>query len=471
MVAGRSECLKDALSILRQRDINQKAMKVRYHFILFSLILSVAFQRAEAALSFSTSTIPAGGLGSINVAVADVNGDGKPDLICANYSDPTNTLTILTNNGSGVFGSNASLAVSTGVGLVVVADFNGDGKPDLVCNGNGTSLTVLTNNGSGLFTNSVTLNTDLLPAGIAAADMAGNGRPGVVSANYLSDTLSVFTNGAPGLRANPVQSLTLPAGSRPIWIVAADINGDGKPDLICANYASNSVSIFTNRGDGVFSFNATVAAGSNPRRLTVADINGDGKPDLIVANAMVQQLTLLTNNGAGTFKLNATLNTDAGGAFDVVMADVNGDGRPDLISANAGNSTLTLFTNNSSTGTFSYNTTLILSSPTSQPYCVVSADLNGDGKLDFVTANFNNNTLSVLLNANMFSPPKLNIAQAGGKAVISWPAWNGGYNTLLTNGNLAVNSWHTYGGSLGYDGLKNNVTNVPVKNLFFRLMH
>src|ERR1700761_1110288 len=106
-------------------------MIARIHFIVFLLILSAAFQRAEAALNFSISSIPARGTGTITVAVADVNGDGKPDLICANYSDTNNTLTVLTNNGNGVFGSNASLAVgSGGVGLVVAADFNGDGKPD-----------------------------------------------------------------------------------------------------------------------------------------------------------------------------------------------------------------------------------------------------------------------------------------------------------------------------------------------------
>ncbi|HEV2693441.1 MAG TPA: VCBS repeat-containing protein [Verrucomicrobiae bacterium] len=445
-------------------------MTARYHFILFLLIFSAAFQRAEAALNFSVSTIPALGTGAVTVTVADVNGDGKPDLICANYNDPTNTLTVLTNNGSGVFGSNMSFSIGTGVGVVVAADFNGDGKVDLVCNSSGTTLTVLTNSGGGFFTNNVTLNTASLPAGIAVADVNGDGRPDVVCANYISDTLNVFTNTLTGLRANPVQSLSLTAGSHPIWVVAADVNGDGKPDLICANYASNSVTIFTNRGDGVFGFNATVAAGSNPHRVIVADINGDGKPDLIVANATVQQLTLLTNDGSGTFKFNATLNTDAGGAYDVVMADLNGDGRPDLISANAGSSTLTVFTNSTSTGTFSYNSTLILSSPTSQPYCVVAADLNGDGKLDLVTANLNNSTLSMLLNVNTFPAPKLSITQAVGKPVVSWPAWNGGY-TLQTNVNLATGNWRTYGGSLGYDGVKNTFTNAPVKNLFFRLMH
>ncbi|MDR3456984.1 MAG: VCBS repeat-containing protein [Verrucomicrobiae bacterium] len=452
-------------------------MKFRRHLLLFLLVLSAAGQRA-GALSFSINTITNVGPGPTYVAVADVNGDGKPDLICANYNGGAgNTLTVLTNNGSGVFGSNATYTVGSGVGVVVAADLNGDGKPDLVCNGNitiGSStlsvLTVLTNDGTGLFvTNDVTLVTDSTAAGIVAADVNGDGRLDLISANLSANTLDIFTNSAIGLR--PDIRLAAPGG--PIWVVAADINGDGKIDLISANYnasAASSVTVWTNNGLGGFVVSATAAGGTNPRRVTVADLNGDGKPDLIVANYNTQLLTLLTNNGSGGFSLSATIIVGTGGAGDVVMADVTGDGRPDLISANSGANTLVVFTNDSSSLAFGYNTTLTLSVATCQPFCVTAADLNGDGKLDLVAANYNNSTLSVLLNTTVFPAPKLRLTQAGGKAVVSWPAWNGGF-ALQTNGNLAANAWNTYGGPLGYDGLKNNVTNTPVKNLFFRLVH
>ena len=91
---------------------------------------------------------------------ADVNGDGKLDLISANVND--NTLTVLTNNGSGVFGSNATLTVGSYPNCVVAADVNGDGKSDLISansgGGTGNTLTVLTNNGSGIFGSNATLN-------------------------------------------------------------------------------------------------------------------------------------------------------------------------------------------------------------------------------------------------------------------------------------------------------------------------
>ena len=88
--------------------------------------------------------------------MADVNGDGKPDLICANGG--INTLTVLTNNGYGVFGSNATLNVGAFPTSVVAADINGDGKPDLICaNDSGNSLTIYTNNGGGIFGSNATI--------------------------------------------------------------------------------------------------------------------------------------------------------------------------------------------------------------------------------------------------------------------------------------------------------------------------
>jgi len=444
-------------------------MNTRRHLFLILLVLTAVCQRVEA-LNFSVNTITNVGPGPAYVAVADVNNDGKPDLISVNHDVTAgNTLTVLTNNGSGVFGSNATLTVGSGVSVVVAADLNGDGKPDLVANNSDNVLTVLTNDGSGLFLNSATVTTG--PAGsltfdVVAVDVNGDGRLDLVCANYLTDTLAVFTNSATGIHF--YSALVLAAGSRPIWVAAADMNGDGKPDLITANYNANSVTVCTNNGSGVFSVKGTVVAGPNPRRVTVADLNGDGKPDLVVANAFIHQLTLLTNNGSGSLGAYASAGVDLGGAGDVVMADVNGDGRPDLISANSTNNTLTVITNSSTSPAFAYNATLTLSAAVCQPFSVAAADLNGDGKLDLVTANYGNNTLSVLLNTNVFPSPKVAITQSGSNVIVSWAAWSGGF-ILQTNGNLAANSWNTYGGAVTYDGLKNTVTNPIVKNLFFRL--
>ena len=291
-------------------------------------------------LSFAPGITLNVGPNPYSVVAVDVNGDGKLDLISANAG--ADTLTVLTNNGNAVFGSNATLSVGSEPFSVVAADVNGDGKPDLICaNYNSSTLTVLTNNGSGGFGFSATL---ALPAGsgpyyVTAADINGDGKPDLIASDTFAPTgaLTVFTNNGSGVFGS---NATLIVGSEPNQVVVADVNGDGKPDLICANFASSTLTVLTNNGHGVFGFNATLNVGNHPQSVVAADVNGDGKPDLICANSSDYTLTVFTNNGSGVFGSNATINVGAG-PWQVVAADVNGDGILDLISANAGASTLT----------------------------------------------------------------------------------------------------------------------------------
>jgi len=130
--------------------------------------------------------------------------------------------------------------------------------------------------------------------------------------------------------------------------VAADVNGDGKPDLICANSQGNTLSVLTNDGSGGFMTSGTYPAGNGPNSVVTADINGDGWLDLICANNGDATLSVLTNNGSGGFGSAGTYAVGSGPA-SVVAADVNGDGEPDLICANynnvAGGNTLSVLTN------------------------------------------------------------------------------------------------------------------------------
>ena len=144
----------------------------------------------------------------------------------------------------------------------------------------------------------------------------------------------------------------------PTCITAADINGDGKVDLVTATYnptGPGTLMVLTNNGNGFFGSNATLNVGSFPDSVIAADVNGDGKLDLICANGSDNTLTVLTNNGSGLFGSNATL-TVVGGPRSVVAADINADGKLDLISVNLTASTLTVFTNNGD-GIFGSNAT------------------------------------------------------------------------------------------------------------------
>ena len=215
---------------------------------IFTLLgLAVLTGQLHAQVVFNLSSSPGVGNGPESVAAADVNGDGKIGLISANVGG--SSLTVLTNNGGGGFGLAGTYPVGNAPHSVAAADVNGDGKIDLIsANAGGNSLTVLTNNGSGGF--------------------------------RLAGTYSVGTYSV---------------GNNPCSVAAADVNGDGKIDLISANAGGNSLTVLTNDGGGGFALADTYSVGPYPFSVAAADVNGDGKIDLISANLSGNSLTVLTN--------------------------------------------------------------------------------------------------------------------------------------------------------------------------------
>ena len=367
--------------------------------ILTVIVLCVFSFQLQAQVSFTLSSSPGVGNHPWTVVAADMNGDGKVDLISVNSAD--NTLSVLTNNGSGGFVTSGTYAVGANPFTVVAADANGDGKVDLIsANFNGNTLSVLTNDGSGGFVISGTYAVGGNPWTVVAADVNGDGKVDLISANHNDNTLSVLTNNGSG---GFVLASTLGVGGRPVGLVAADVNGDGKVDLISVNSGDNTLSVLTNNGSGGFVLASTPGVGGNPSGIVAADVNGDGKVDLICPNfggGGGNTLSVLTNNGSGGFVL-ASSPSIGGAAYSIVAADVNGDGKVDLISANYNNNTLSVLTNDGSGGF------VLAASPAvgSSPSCVVAADVNGDGKMDLISVNSGDNTLSVLINTTPFTPP------------------------------------------------------------------
>ena len=343
--------------------------------------------------AFSLASSPTVGLSPESVVAADVNGDGKPDLISANYNAAT--LSVVTNNGSGGFATAATVSVGSGPIAVTAADVNGDSKLDLIsANRLDNTLSVRTNSGSGAFVAAATLSVGINPYSVTAADVNGDGAVDLISANRDANTLSVLTNssGSFVLASSPT------VGTAPRSVAVADVNGDGKVDLISGNSAANTLTVLTNNGSGGFVLASSPAVGGDPGSVAAADVNGDGKVDLISANSLTDTLSVVTNNGSGGFVL-ASSPVVGNGPQAVTAADVNGDGKVDLISANEYANTLTVLTNNG-TGGF-----VLASSPSvgSHPVSITAADVNGDGGLDLISANLGNNNLSVLFNTPNFS--------------------------------------------------------------------
>jgi predicted dehydrogenase len=346
----------------------------------------------KAAQNFTANSEPAA------VAVADVNGDGHPDLITANkgtYDRPGSTVSVLLGNGNGSFQAARLFTAGSYPRSVAVADVNGDGKPDLVIanaytHGSpaGGTVSVLLGNGNGTFKAARNFATGLRPFSVVVADVNGDGKLDLVTANYTSNTVSVLLgNGNGSFKA----AKNFTTGTEPAAVAVGDVNGDGRPDLLVANSYNNTVSVLLGNGNGTFAAAQNFATGARPFAVAVADVNRDGRLDLVTANFTDGTVSVLLGNGNGTFAA-ATNFTTGPAPRSVAVADVNGDGRPDIVAATYSQVSVLLGNGN---GSFKAAKNFATGA---REYCIAVADLNGDGKADVVTANaYYVNNVSVLL--------------------------------------------------------------------------
>jgi hypothetical protein len=333
------------------------------------------------------------------VVTADVNGDGKLDLITANqgtYDSATGTyvgggVSVLLGNGRGGFGAARNYAAASAVSLAV-ADCNGDGKLDMVT-GSGS---VLLGNGDGTFRTGPSY-TGGLYSYVTAADLNGDGKLDLLTASYsvLNKNISVLLgNGDGTFRAGPTYAT--PTYLRAVTL--GDFNGDGKPDIIAAT--NLAVSLLPGNGDGTFGAAQQVisfASGESVLAVTAADFNADGKLDLAVMDedSLGVSAWVLLGNGDGTFRdggggrfyENPTNPSSMTGPYlstGLAAADINHDGKLDLITVDAtGSNPLVGVLPGKGDGTFGLEQEF--STPTGSAVAASAftvGDFNGDGYAD-----------------------------------------------------------------------------------------
>jgi hypothetical protein len=281
-----------------------------------------------------------GGYNSWSVAIGDVNGDEHPDLVVANGCQDTDcnngSVSVLLGNGDGTFQPAVSYSWAGYYAYsVAIADLNGDGKPDLVvgsgCNfyncGN-AAVGVSLGNGDGTFKAPVTYSLGGLYANVAIGDLNGDGRPDVVVANGGAAVLLLLGNGDGTLQA-PV---SYGSGECSNSVAIADVNGDGKSDLLVANCGgASTVSVLLGNGDGTFQPATSYPAGGGEEFPAVADLNGDGHLDVAVVGDGVN---VLVGNGDGTFQAPVNYNSGGIGSDSIAVTDLDSDGRPDIVVGN-----------------------------------------------------------------------------------------------------------------------------------------
>ncbi|MBV9927256.1 MAG: VCBS repeat-containing protein [Acidobacteria bacterium] len=347
---------------------------------------------------FSTPPTYATNNGPMGVTTGDFNGDGKLDAAVSYFSFNPSTVALLLGDGRGGFTLSKSFDVGADPRVLTAADFNRDGKLDLVTvNWSSNKISVLLGTGTGDFAAARTFNTaaNFSPRGMRVADLNGDGKLDLAVANYSFGSpnapVSVLLGDGAGNFGAPTQYATGAADASDV--APGDFNGDGRVDLLVSNSGGSSVSLLLGDGAGAFGAPTNFTVGSSPRAVRVGDFDGDGKLDAAVANygtpgAASSTVSVLIGNGAGGFA--APVNVTTGPELQqLTAADLNGDGKLDLVTSSTSFEMLVL--QGDGAGNFSPAQTVPVSYNALAP-----GDVNGDGSQDILTVG--TNQLTVLLN-------------------------------------------------------------------------
>ncbi len=309
-------------------------------------------------------------------AVGDLNDDGRPDLAVPNLGNYTGheVSVLLNNTAAGAsapsFTQNTNLSVDDAPNSVAIGDLNGDGRPDLVASiigpetNPGTVVSVFVNETATraevpAFRSKQDFTVEDRPWHVALADLNSDGRLDILTANYgterdsgngVSVLMNRTTPGSPVLSF--AEKIRFETALRPSWVAVDDLNADGKPDIVTANRMGANISVLLNTtmaGSAVPSFAPRIDFHSpgNPTNLVIVDFDGDGKRDIAVLrrdSGDVRVFLNHTENGSETPAFTSWPVARANGRpRSIVAGDFNGDGRVELATASPYDNTIAIF--------------------------------------------------------------------------------------------------------------------------------
>jgi len=405
------------------------------------------------------------GFGPTSFALGDLDGDGDVDILVGDSFFGAPGISVLKNNGDQTFTAPVyySLPINQVVGEVALSDFDSDGDLDAFATIRGDfdqmlKIMVWRNNGNGTFSAPVEFVTGQGPAGIVIADFTGDGKPDVITANYGGSSISILRhNGLIRNSAGFLAPVTFSTANHAEKIAAADVNGDGMLDVVVGGQVGTgfdaTLAVMINAGNGNFAapvaYDAAPGARFDSTAVALADLDNDGDVDLIgggdYENGSVDNgaVTIRRNNGNGTF-----------GSAEIIMFDnfvpmpkelttgrINSDGFVDIVAAVPSGRIPEGFVTVTSNGSGGFNTPVYYEA-SQQTFDVAIADLDNDGDGDVIT--LANSSAAVTVHENPGDGafrvlPRYEVASLS-DAVESADIDNDGDIDIVVNGELDIAS-------------------------------
>jgi hypothetical protein len=374
---------------------------------------------ASSALDFTQEVIPVG-KGPGFIAIADVNHDGKPDLLVANEDD--GTISVLLGDGEGHFrpAPGSSFPCNPKPNDIAVADMTGNGNLDLVIANHQTPyITILLGDGKGSFRpaphSPFATQSYPHPHGVAVGDFMGDGKPAVVTDSWGNGEILLIASDGKGNLILPGKLFPTDGRYTDQGVRAADFNKDGHLDVVTSGHSAggsekttsmggNAVGLMLGDGKGGFrrAPGSPFVAGENAFAFTIDDINGDGNPDVAtipyerdLRDPKQLGVTVLLGDGKGGFTtMRGSPLSLAGchGPARVATGNLTGNGRRDIVVSCAQNDKVFFFLA-AKDGSFSTSSRSV---PTGWGGLAIG-DLDGDRKDDVVVANHDSGTITILL--------------------------------------------------------------------------